>query len=261
MLRRYTFYGGIRRSSTRFDPTKQFGPRATMALSAVLTPWYHPPPLIDVIRWWENFFLNFPRPLASDKPNNVPDKLAPLKTHGRAHSTLGSTPKIFFGLAHVLGISPTSSSKALKLLTSLHSHSTNFNHFFLANKDPEQMAYEQDKNRGERGVPPHAKEERSCHWAGGGAHCARPYNCTQGCSNRRKQTRRGRGRGPQILPSKREVLAKIQGRGFSGSNKYPVQREQGPHIDLDRHGLRIDLDRRNLHGEYPISFDDMDPRK
>ncbi len=73
--------------------------------------------------------------------------------------------------------------------------------------------------------------------------------------------RRGRGRGPQILPSKREVLVNIQGRGFSGSNKYPVQREWGPCIDLDRHGPRIDLDRRNLHGEYPISFDNMDPRK
>jgi hypothetical protein len=107
MLRRYTFYGGIRRSLTRFDPTKQFGPRATMALSAMPIPWYPPPPFVNDIRWWDDFFLNFPRPLASDKPNSVPDKLAPLKTHGQSHLTLGSTPKIFFGLVHVLGISPT----------------------------------------------------------------------------------------------------------------------------------------------------------
>jgi hypothetical protein len=205
------------------------------------------------------FFLKFPRPLASDKPIDIPDKLAPLKTHCQAHSTLMSTPKIFFGLAHVLGISPTLSSEALKLPASLHLHSTNFNHFCLANEDPKQTAYEQDKNRGERGVTPHTKEERSCHWEGGGTHCARLYNHTRGHSNRRKQMRRGRGRGPQILPSKREVLANMQGRRFSGSNKYQVQRERGPCIDLDRRSPRIDLDRRNLHGKYPISFNDMDP--
>jgi hypothetical protein len=89
----------------------------------------------------------------------------------------------------------------------------------------------------------------------------RPYDCTRGRSNRRKRTRRGRVHGPQIIPSKREVLANIQRKGFSGSNKYPVQQERGPRIDLDRRGPRIDLDRCNLHGEYPISFDDMDPRK
>jgi hypothetical protein len=114
---------------------------------------------------------------------------------------------------------------------------------------------------GERGVPPHTKQERSCHWAGGGAHCTRPYDCTQGRSNRHQRMRQGRGRGPQILPLKREVLVNIQQRGFSGSNKYPVQRERGPPIDLDRRGPRIDLDRRNLHSKYPIFFDDMDPRK
>jgi hypothetical protein len=232
-----------------------------MALSATPTPWYRPPPFVNNIRWWNDFFLNFPHPLVSDKLNDFPDELAPLKTHGQAHSTLGSIPKIFFGLAHVLGISSTSSSEALKLPASLHLHSTNFNYYCLANEDPKQTAYKQDKNCGERGVPPHAKEERSCHWAGGGAHCEKPYDRTQGHSNSRKQTRRGRGRSPQILPSKREVLANIQGRGFSGSNKYPVQQERGPHIDLDRRGPRIDLDRCNLHGEYPISFDDMDPRK
>jgi hypothetical protein len=58
MLRGYDFYGGIRRLLTQPYPSKRFGQRATMTLHAAPSPSYHPPPFVDDIRGWGNFFLN-----------------------------------------------------------------------------------------------------------------------------------------------------------------------------------------------------------
>ena len=58
MLRRYNFYGGIRRPPTPPYPSKRFGPRATMILSTTRTPWYRPPSFVDDIRGWDKFYLN-----------------------------------------------------------------------------------------------------------------------------------------------------------------------------------------------------------
>jgi hypothetical protein len=135
MLRRYTFYGGIRRSSTHLDPSKQFGPNATMALSATPTPWYHPPPFVNDIRWWDDFFLKSPRPPPPDKLDFDLNYLVPLKTHGHSHSTLRSTPKFFFGHMHVLDVFSTSSNETLKSSPFLHQHSTFFHHFHLINEE------------------------------------------------------------------------------------------------------------------------------
>jgi hypothetical protein len=135
MLCWYNFYGGICRLPTRLDPSKQFGPHATMALSAVLTPWYCPPPFVNNIRWWDNFFLKFPRPPTPNKTDIDPNHLVPLKTHHPEYSTLVSTFEIFFGCAQVLGVFPASSNKTLKLSPFLHPHSTDFHHFHLTNED------------------------------------------------------------------------------------------------------------------------------
>jgi hypothetical protein len=67
MSRRYNGYGGICRSFTGLDSSKQFKLHATMTLPAALTPWYRPPPFIDDIRWWDDFFLKFPCPSTPKK--------------------------------------------------------------------------------------------------------------------------------------------------------------------------------------------------
>ena len=144
MLRRYNGCRGIRRSLTRLDPSKQFGLHATMILSAGPTPWYCPPPLVDNIRWWDNFFLKFPRPSTPEKPDVDPDHLAPLKTHGSKYSPLVSTSKIFFGCGDVLGIFPASNSKTLTSSLFFHPHSTDFHHFHLLKED-------HDKQNGNNG--------------------------------------------------------------------------------------------------------------
>ncbi len=80
--------------------------------------------------------MKSPHPPPPNKPDFDLDHLVPLKTHGHAHSTLGSTPQIFFGHVHVLGIFSTSSNKTLKLSPFLHQHSTFFHHFHLVNEGP-----------------------------------------------------------------------------------------------------------------------------
>ena len=135
MLRRYTLYGGIRRLLTRFDPSKQFGPHATMALSAVPTPWYHPLLLSTILDGGMIFFLKLPRPSTPDKLDVDPHHLAPLKTHGSESSPLVSTSEIFFGCGDILGVSPTSNNKTLKSSLFFHPHSTDFHHFHLSNED------------------------------------------------------------------------------------------------------------------------------
>jgi hypothetical protein len=78
MLCQYTFYVGIRRSLTCFDPSKQIGPQAIMASSAAPTAWYHSPPFVDDIRWWANFFLKFSRPPPPNKPDANPGHSVPV---------------------------------------------------------------------------------------------------------------------------------------------------------------------------------------
>ncbi len=170
----YTFYGGIRRTLTCFDSSKQFGPQAIMASSATPTPWYCPPPFVDNIRWWDDFFLKFSRPPPPDKPDTNPGHSFPLQNHGHVLLALGSTPNIFFSHAHVLGMSPASSNMTLNSPPSLCPHSTDSTCFRLANDNPEQKSCIQDKNCQERGPPPCAKDERSRPSAGGCAHRARP---------------------------------------------------------------------------------------
>jgi hypothetical protein len=135
MLFRYTFYGGIRRLLTRLDPSKQFGPHATMAPTAAPTPWYHPPPFVDNITWWDHSFLKFPHLPTPNKPDLDPNHLDLLKTHCPEYFPLVSTSKIFFGCNHILCIFSASSNKTLKLSLFLHPHSTDFHHFYLANED------------------------------------------------------------------------------------------------------------------------------
>ena len=89
---RYTFYGGIRGPSNRFDQSKQFGTSATMASSTTPTPWNHPPPLVDNFRWWDTIFLNLPCPPKSNEPPNSHGRsylVAPC--HGKTHEVLVPT--------------------------------------------------------------------------------------------------------------------------------------------------------------------------
>jgi hypothetical protein len=159
MLRWYTFYGGIRRLLTQLDPSKQFGPHATMALSATPTPWYWPPPFVDNVRWWDDLFLKFLRPPTPDKQDVDPYQLVPLKTNRPTYSTLVTISEIFFGCTHVLGVFPAPSSQTIKLSPFFHPHSIYFHHFHLANEDPEHKAYKQNKNHREGSVLPPAPQE------------------------------------------------------------------------------------------------------
>ncbi len=79
MLRRYNGYGGIRRSLTRLHPSKQFGPHATMTSSAMPTPWYCPPPFLDNIWWWDDFYWNPPSLLLPRSWSSTPITLLRLK--------------------------------------------------------------------------------------------------------------------------------------------------------------------------------------
>jgi hypothetical protein len=133
MLRQYNGYGGFCRSLTRLDPSKQFGPHATMTLSAVLTPRYCPPPLSTIL-YGGTFFSEIPLPLYSQEAGHGPDHLAPLKTHGSKCSPLVSTSE-FFGCGDILGIFPASNSKTLKPSLFFHPHSTDFHHFHLLKED------------------------------------------------------------------------------------------------------------------------------
>ncbi len=82
MLRRYDFYGGIRRPLTQQHPSKQFGQGPTMTLSAALPPPNRHPPFVDNIRGWDEFFLNSPRFTPSDRRDFGFDIFVPPKSHG-----------------------------------------------------------------------------------------------------------------------------------------------------------------------------------
>ena len=96
MLRRYDFYGGIRRPPTPPYPSMRFGQYATMAISPTPTPCYRPPPFVDNIRGWDDFFLNSPRWTPSDRCDFGSDFLVPPESHRQNQPALASTPKIFF---------------------------------------------------------------------------------------------------------------------------------------------------------------------
>jgi hypothetical protein len=96
MLRRYNFYGGIRRPLTQPHPSKRFGRGPTMTLSAAPPPPNRHPPFVGNIRGWDEFFLNSPRLTPSDRHNFGSDILVPPKSHGQKQPILVSTPEILF---------------------------------------------------------------------------------------------------------------------------------------------------------------------
>jgi hypothetical protein len=110
-----------------------------MALFAVPTPWYHLPPFIDNIRWWDIFFLKFSCPSTPNKPGINPNHLSLFKKHGSEYSPLVSTSKIFFGCGDVLGIFPASNNLTIQLSLFFHPHSTDFYHFHLSNEDHDEQ--------------------------------------------------------------------------------------------------------------------------
>jgi hypothetical protein len=156
MLRRYVFYGGICRPPTPPFPSKRFGPRATMALSATPPPWYHPPPFADDIRGWDEFYLNSPRPSPSNQLEpNLNFVLHP-NSHGQNYPTLAFTPEIFSHRASLPSLS-ASSRKTLK--TSLFLHPRTINSPELLNEATQSAHNQQNNHHGERSLPSPAPTE------------------------------------------------------------------------------------------------------
>ena len=156
MLQRYGFYGGIRRPLASPFPSKRFGPRATMAISAMPPPWYRLPPSADDIRGWDKFYLNSPRPSRSDRLDLDLNFVAHPNTHGQNHPTLAFSPKIF---SHCAG-SPcffASRRKTLKTSSVFHPHTTNIPENI--NEATQSPAFQQSNHHGERDLPKPAPTE------------------------------------------------------------------------------------------------------
>jgi hypothetical protein len=158
MLRRYVFYGGIRRPPTPPFPSKRFGPRATMALSAAPPPWYRPPPFANNIRGWEEFYLNSPRPSPSDRLEPDLDFVLHPNSHGQNYPTLAFTPKIF---SHRTGSPSLSASSRKTLKTSLFLHPRTINSPELLNEATQSAHNQQNNHHGERRLPSPAPMEPS----------------------------------------------------------------------------------------------------
>jgi hypothetical protein len=156
MLQQYNFYGGIRRPPTPPYPSKRFRQCATMAISAAPTPWYRPPPFINDIRGWDNFFLNSPRSTPSDRRNFGSDFLVPPKSHGQKQPTLASTPEIFFFCKN----SPCLLASSRKTLETSLFYATGTTNFHINGNEATQLIPDQrNDDRGERDIPPPAPTE------------------------------------------------------------------------------------------------------
>ena len=156
MLRRYNFYGGIRRPPTPPYPSKRFGQCATMALSAAPTPSYRRPPFVDDIRGWDDFFLNSPCSTPSDRGNFGSDFLVPSKSHGQKQPTLASTPEIFFFCKS----SPCFLASSRKTLETSLFYATCTTNFHINGNEASQFVPDQrNGDHGERDIPPPAPTE------------------------------------------------------------------------------------------------------
>ncbi len=157
MLRRYDFYGGIRRPLTQPYPSKRFGQQATMTLSAAPSPSYRHPPFVDNIRGWDEFFLNSPCSTPSDRRNVGSDFLVPPKSHGQKQPILASTPEIFcFCKSSPCFVA--SSRKTLETLLFYATRTTNL-HINGNVEATQPNNHQRNDDRGERVIPPPAPKE------------------------------------------------------------------------------------------------------
>ena len=157
-----------------------------MALSAAPTPWYHPPPFVDNIRGWEDFFLNSPQSSPSDQLDFNFDFVVPPKSHGQNYPTLVSTPGIFFFCAS----SPSflvSSRTTLKTVF-FPTRTTNFH--IIGNDATQPEPYQQSNHRGERKIPSPAPKEPPTDQGAG----ANDQGRLLAESRTQKRTGEGRGR-------------------------------------------------------------------
>ena len=217
MLCRYNFYGGIRRPPTPLYASKRFGPSVTMALSAASTPWYCPPPSVNNIRGWDEFFLNSPQSSPFDRLDFNLNFVVPSNSHGQNHPTLGFTPEILF---HRAGLPSLLASSRKTLKTSIFYHPcTTFSHKLL-NEVTQPEPYQQSNHRKERKIPSPALKEP-------------PVDQDAGVNNQgrllaelclQKRTGKGRGRtkfghrkeGKQLtFHHPRRSLVQANARGFS----------------------------------------------
>ena len=156
MLQRYDFYRGIRRPPTPPYPSKRFGPRATMVLSTAPTPWYRPPPFVDDIRGWDEFYVNSPHPSPSNQLELDLNFVVHPNSHGQNHPTLAFTPEIF---SHRTGLPSLFASSRKTLKTSLCYHPRTINSPKLLNEVTQFAPYQQNNHHGERSLPSPAPTE------------------------------------------------------------------------------------------------------
>jgi hypothetical protein len=109
-----------------------------MALSAVPTPWYCPPPFVDDIRGWDEFYLNSPHPSPSDQIELDLNFIIHPNPHGQNHPTLVFTPEIF---SHRAGLPSLSASSRKTLKMSLFSHPRTINSPKLLNEATQSTHY------------------------------------------------------------------------------------------------------------------------
>jgi hypothetical protein len=129
MLFQYQLHGGIRRLQPRFDQSKQFRTNTTMAASSAPTPWNHPPPSVDDVRWWDNIFLNLSCPLENEEmPKVHRQKYSGEPHHGETHAFLVPALELLFSRQDAPIFKKSPGDETLKTSSFLQQQTTHFHH-------------------------------------------------------------------------------------------------------------------------------------
>jgi hypothetical protein len=100
-----------------------------MTLFAAPTPWHCPSLFVNDVRWWETFFLSFPRPPTSNNLDVGYKQRLPTATHGEM--CVAIVPAFDYRVDYFDPLSAKifSGKGTLKTSAFLHTHSTQLGHF------------------------------------------------------------------------------------------------------------------------------------